>query len=51
VQLTKEDVLAAAKKHLRPDRLKIVAVGSGEALPQALATFGDVKEITLSPEG
>lgn len=51
VRLTKEDVLAAAKKHLRPDRLKIVAVGSGEALPKALATFGDVKEITLSPEG
>jgi zinc protease len=51
VQLTKADVLAAAKKHLRPDRLKIVAVGSGEALPKALATFGDVKEIKLSPEG
>ncbi|MEK7800230.1 MAG: pitrilysin family protein, partial [Nitrospirota bacterium] len=33
VRLTKEDVLAAAKKHLRPDLLKIVAVGSGEALP------------------
>ena len=51
IHLTKEDVLAAAKKHLRPDRLKIVAVGSGEALPKALATFGDVKEIKLSPEG
>ncbi len=51
VQLSKEDVLAAAKKHLRPDRLKIVAVGSGEALPKALATFGEVKEIKLSPEG
>ena len=51
VRLTKEDVLAAAKKHLHPDRLKIVAVGSGEALPKALATFGDVKEIKLKPEG
>ncbi len=51
VRLTKDDVLAAAKKHLRPDRLKIVAVGSGEALPNALATFGEVKEIKLSPEG
>ncbi|NOU11977.1 MAG: insulinase family protein [Nitrospira sp.] len=51
VQLTKADVLAAAKKHLRPDRLKIVAVGSGEALPKALSIFGEVKEITLSPEG
>ena len=51
VALTKEQVQAAAKRHLRPDRLKIVAVGSGEALPKALATFGDVKEIKLSPEG
>ncbi len=51
VSLTKEEVQAAAKRHLRPDRLKIVAVGSGEALPKALATFGEVKEITLSPEG
>ena len=51
VSLTKEEVQTAAKKHLRPDRLKIVAVGSGEALPKALATFGEVKEITLSPEG
>ena len=51
VRLTKEEVLAAAKKHLRPDRLKIVAVGSGKALPKALATFGDVKEIKLKPEG
>jgi zinc protease len=51
VRLTKEDVLAAAKKHLRPDRLKIVAVGSGEALPKALSMFGEVKEIKLSPEG
>lgn len=51
IQLTKDDVLAAAKKHLHPDRLKIIAVGSGDALAKSLATFGDVKEIKLSPEG
>jgi predicted Zn-dependent peptidase len=51
VKLTKEDILAAAKKHLHPDRLKIVAVGSGKALPTALSTFGEVKEIKLVPEG
>ena len=51
VKLSKEDILAAAKKHLYPDRLKIVAVGSGETLPKALSTFGEVKEIKLSPEG
>jgi len=51
MKLTTGDVLMAARKHLRPDRLKIVAVGSGEALPKALSTFGDVIEIKLSPEG
>lgn len=51
IQLTKEDVLAAATKHLHPDRLKIIAVGSGDALTKALSAFGDVKEIKLSPEG
>ena len=51
VKLSKEDILAAAKKHLHPDRLKIVAVGSGETLPKVLSTFGEVKEIMLSPEG
>lgn len=51
VNLSREDILAAAKKHLHPDRLKIVAVGSGEALPKVLSTFGEVKEIRVSPEG
>jgi len=51
IQLTKDDVLAAAKKHLHPDRLKIIAVGSGDALTKALSTFGEVKEIKLGPEG
>jgi len=51
IKLTKEDVLAVAKKHLHSDRLRIIAVGSGDALTKALSTFGDVKEIKLSPEG
>ncbi|MBD0315852.1 MAG: insulinase family protein [Nitrospiraceae bacterium] len=51
VKLRKEDILAAAKKHLDPTRLKIVAVGSGDALPKVLSTFGEVKEIRLVPEG
>jgi predicted Zn-dependent peptidase len=51
VKLTKEEILAAAKKHLHPSRLKIVAVGSGKTLPGVLSTFGEVKEITLQPEG
>ncbi len=51
VKLTKEEILAAAQKHLHPDRLKIIAVGSGKTLPGILSTFGEVKEIKLSPEG
>jgi zinc protease len=51
VKLSKEDILAAAKKHLHPNRLKIVAVGSGEALSKVLSTFGEVKEIKLNQEG
>lgn len=51
VKLTKDDLLQAAKKHLHPDRLKILAVGPGEALPRLLSGFGEVKEIKLAPEG
>ena len=51
VALKKEDVLMAAKKHFHSNRLTIVAVGSGEALPKLLSSFGDVKEIKLAPEG
>jgi len=51
VALTKEEILAAAKKHFNPDRLTIVAVGTGEALPKVLSDFGEVKEIKLAPEG
>jgi predicted Zn-dependent peptidase len=50
VALSKEEILAAAKKHFNPERLTIVAVGSGEALPKLLSGFGDVKEIKLVPE-
>ncbi len=50
VKLTKEDIQRAAKAHFNPERLRILAVGSGEALSKVLAGFGDVKEITLVPE-
>ena len=50
VALTKEEILAAAKKHFNPERLTIVAVGSGEVLPKLLSGFGEVKEIKLAPE-
>ncbi len=50
VKLKKEDILAAAKKHWHPDRLTILAVGAGDALPRLLSGFGELKEITVVPE-
>jgi zinc protease len=50
IALTKDEILAASKKHFHPDRLTIVAVGAGEALPKLLSGFGEVKEIKLAPE-
>ena len=50
IKLTKEEILAAAKKHWHPDRVTIVAVGLGEKLPKVLSSFGDAKEIKLAPE-
>ena len=51
IALTKEEIFEAAKKHFNPERLTILAVGPGEALPRLLSGFGDVKEIKLLPEG
>ncbi|MEO5957326.1 MAG: pitrilysin family protein [Nitrospiraceae bacterium] len=49
IALTKEEILAASKKHFHPERLTIVAVGSGEALPKLLSGFGEVKEVKVAP--
>ncbi|MGH7428538.1 MAG: M16 family metallopeptidase, partial [Candidatus Methylomirabilaceae bacterium] len=51
VKLTKEDLLAAARKHLYPERLRILAVGPPESLLRVLSGFGEVEEIKLPPEG
>ncbi len=51
VKLTRDDLLQAARKHLHPDRLRILAVGPADALPQVLSGFGEVEEIKLPPEG
>lgn len=51
VKLTKEELLVAARKHLHPDQLRILAVGPSHALAPLLSSFGEAKEITLPPEG
>jgi hypothetical protein len=50
LKVSKEEILAVGRKYLRLDRLKIVAVGSGESLPKELSTIGDVKEISLNDQ-
>lgn len=51
LRLTKENLLQAARRHLHPERLRIVAVGPPGTLVRLLAPFGEVKQITLEPEG
>ena len=51
VKLTKEDLLRVARTQLHPDRLRILAVGAPDALPQVLSGFGEVREIKLPPGG
>jgi len=47
-KVSKEDVLAVSRKHLRLDRLKIIAVGSGGTLAKVLPTFGNVKDVNVN---
>jgi predicted Zn-dependent peptidase len=51
LKVSKGDILAVARRYLRLDRLKIIAVGSGGTLSKVLSTFGNVKEIRLNSEG
>ncbi len=49
--LTRDEILAAAKKHFHPECLTTVAVGPGESLPKLLSGFGEVKEIARTSTG
>ena len=51
VKLTKDDLLAAARKHLHPEQLRILAVGPSSALVPLLSSFGETKEIQLPTGG
>jgi predicted Zn-dependent peptidase len=51
LHVSKNDVLAAAKKYLRLDRLKIMAVGSGGALSKVLPTFANVQSSSDESDG
>lgn len=43
----KEDLLAAARRHLKPDGFKLVVIGDPLKFDQPLSSFGPVKEIDL----
>lgn len=46
-RVTKADVLAAARKYLKPDAFKIVVVGDAAKFDKPLSTFGTVRELDL----
>ena len=46
-RVTKEDVLRAAQKYLKPDALTIMVVGNEKKFDGPLSMFGPVKEIKL----
>lgn len=46
-RVTKRDVLAAARKYLKPEAFKIVVVGDADKFDKPLSTFGTVRELDL----
>lgn len=47
-RVTKQDVLSAARRYLKPDAFKIVVVGDAARFDKPLTTFGAVRELELS---
>jgi zinc protease len=47
-KVTKADVLRVADKHLRPDKMQILAVGRPEDFDEPLSVFGTVREIDVA---
>ena len=47
-RVSREDVLAAARKYLKPDAFKLVVVGDAAKFDQPLAAFGSVRELDLT---
>jgi predicted Zn-dependent peptidase len=47
-KVTKADILRVARKHLRPDKLQILAVGRVEDFDQPLSVLGQVRDIDIT---
>lgn len=46
--VTREDILAAAKKYIRPDQLQILVVGNPDDFDEPLSVFGEVNVIDIT---
>ena len=42
------DVLAAARRYLKPEAFKLVVIGNSEQFDKPLSSFGTVKELDLT---
>ncbi|NIP53285.1 MAG: hypothetical protein GWN67_14275 [Phycisphaerae bacterium] len=47
-KVTKADVLHVARKHLKPDKMQILAVGRPQDFDEPLSVFGTVNEIDIT---
>jgi zinc protease len=47
-KITPDDILKAAKKHIKPDKLILLAVGRAEDFDKPLSTLGEVNTIDIS---
>lgn len=47
-QVTREDVLKAARKYLKPDQMEILVVGNKQQIGDQLESFGSVNRIDIS---
>jgi len=47
-KVTKADILRVARKHLRPDKVQILAVGRPDDFDEPLSVFGPVNEIDIT---
>lgn len=47
-KVTKKDILKVAQKHLKPDKLQVLAVGRPDDFDQPLSVLGEAKEIDIT---
>ncbi|MBK5274677.1 MAG: insulinase family protein [Desulfuromonadales bacterium] len=49
-KVSREDVLAAARRNLKPEAFKLVVVGDAAKFDKPLTSFGTVRELDLKPK-